>query len=78
MNRLPCTVARGRARVWHQEFGVEAADHTVELLGRGQAYVRPEDIDIVLARPGEDGTKARVVHISTLGPIVRVELQVRA
>ena len=23
VNRLPCTVARGRARVWNQEFGVE-------------------------------------------------------
>jgi sulfate transport system ATP-binding protein len=78
VNRLPCTVARGRARVWHQEFGVESEPTTtVELLGRGQAYVRPEDIDIVLKGPGEDGTKARVLHISTLGPIVRIELQVQ-
>jgi sulfate/thiosulfate transport system ATP-binding protein len=78
VNRMPCTVARGRARVWHQEFGVEtAAAAPVELLGRGQAYVRPEDIDIVARTPGEEGTRAKVLHVSTLGPIVRVELQVQ-
>ena len=77
VNRMPCTVARGRARIWHQEFGVETADGPVELLGRGQAYIRPEDIDIVARGPGEEGTRAKVVHVSTLGPIVRVELQVQ-
>ena len=45
--------------------------------GAAQAYVRPEDIEIVARAPGEDGTRARVLHISTLGPIVRVELQVQ-
>ena len=36
VNRMPCTVARGRARVWHQEFGVETGPTgPVELLGRG-------------------------------------------
>ena len=77
VNRMPCTVARGRARIWHQEFGVETAEAApVELLGRGHAYIRPEDIDIVPRGPGEEGTRAKVVHVSTLGPIVRVELQV--
>jgi sulfate transport system ATP-binding protein len=77
VNRMPCTVARGRARIWHQEFGVEAVESApVELLGRGHAYIRPEDIDVARAVPGEDGTLAKVVHVSTLGPIVRVELQV--
>ena len=78
VNRLPVTVARGRARVWHQEFGVETGEAApVELLGRGQAYIRPEDIDIVPRGPGEEGTRAKVLHVSTLGPIVRVELQVQ-
>src|SRR5688572_21323819 len=76
VNRLPCTVARGRARVWHQEFGVDT-EETVEQIGRGQAYVRPEDIEIVPRSPGEEGTRARVLHVSTLGPIVRVELLVQ-
>jgi sulfate/thiosulfate transport system ATP-binding protein len=78
VNRLPCTVARGRARVWHQEFGLdEAHEEPVEQIGRGQAYVRPEDIEIVARTPGEDGTRAQVLHVSTLGPIVRVELLVQ-
>jgi sulfate/thiosulfate transport system ATP-binding protein len=78
VNRLPCTVARGRARVWHQEFGLDEADEEpVEQIGRGLAYVRPEDIEIVPRVPGEDGTRARVLHVSTLGPIVRVELLVQ-
>ncbi|MGD9509456.1 MAG: sulfate/molybdate ABC transporter ATP-binding protein [Geminicoccaceae bacterium] len=77
VNRMPCTVARGRARIWHQEFGVDAPETApIELLGRGQAYVRPEDIDVIRLAPGEEGTRAKVVHVSTLGPIVRVELQV--
>ena len=77
VNRMPCTVARGRARIWHQEFGVETAEAApIELLGRGHAYIRPEDIDVARIAPGEEGTRAKVVHVSTLGPIVRVELQV--
>src|SRR5215212_5393867 len=78
VNRMPCTVARGRARVWHQEFGVDSGPAgTVKLLGRGQAYVRPEDVEIVPRAPGVDGTRAKVVHVSALGPIVRVELEVQ-
>ena len=32
VNRMPCTVARGRARIWHQEFGVE-----IGRIGAGRA-----------------------------------------
>jgi sulfate transport system ATP-binding protein len=74
VNRLPCTVARGRAKVWNQEFGVDTAP--VEQIERGLAYVRPEDIEIVARGTGGDGVRARVLHLSLLGPIVRVELQV--
>ena len=56
VNRLPCTVARGRARVWNQEFGVDTAP--VEQIERGLAYVRPEDIEIV-ARGHGRGRHAR-------------------
>jgi sulfate transport system ATP-binding protein len=77
VNRLPCTVARGRARVWHQEFGLEEEAAPVEQIGRGLAYVRPEDVEIVARVPGEEGTRARVLHLSLLGPVTRVELQVQ-
>jgi len=76
VNRLPCTVARGRARVWNQEFGIDAAAAPVEQLERGLAYVRPEDVEILARGPGEEGTRARIMHLSPLGPIARVELQV--
>jgi sulfate transport system ATP-binding protein len=75
VNRLPCTVARGRAKVWNQEFGVDTAP--VEQLERGLAYVRPEDIEITARGVGEEGTRARILHLSPLGPITRVELQVQ-
>ncbi|MFZ1427487.1 MAG: sulfate ABC transporter ATP-binding protein [Geminicoccaceae bacterium] len=78
VNRMPCTVARGRARIWHQEFGIETGPaEPVELIGRGFAYIRPEDIEILARSTGEDGTRAKVLHVSTLGPIVRVELEVQ-
>jgi sulfate transport system ATP-binding protein len=77
VNRLPCTVARGRARVWNQEFGVdEGGPPPVEQIERGLAYVRPEDVEIVARVPGEEGVRARVAHVSLLGPIARVELEV--
>jgi sulfate transport system ATP-binding protein len=75
VNRLPCTVARGRAKVWHQEFGLEEEPAPAERIARGLAYVRPEDIEIGPKAPGEDGTRARVLHVSLLGPIARVELE---
>jgi sulfate transport system ATP-binding protein len=77
VNRVPCSVARGRAKVWHQEFGVEEASPAVEQIGRGLAYVRPEDIEIVARAAGAEGTRARVLHVSLLGPIARVELQMQ-
>lgn len=78
VNRMPCTVARGRARIWHQEFGLETGPaEPVELIGRGFAYIRPEDIEILARSTAEDGTRAKVLHVSTLGPIVRVELEVQ-
>ena len=62
MNRLPCTVARGRAQVWHQEFGVEEESPVVEQLERGQAYVRPEDIEIVAKAAGVEDARPGAAH----------------
>ena len=78
VNRMPCTVARGRARVWHQEFGVETGPSRAGRAARPRPCLRPagghRDRGAV-ARP-RTGTRAKVLHVSTLGPIVRVELQV--
>jgi len=74
VNRLPCTVARGRARLWNQEFGVE--ESKIETIERGLAYVRPEDVEIV-RRAESDSVPARISHVAPLGPVVRIELEVR-
>ncbi len=71
VNRLPCTVARGRARLWNQEFAV--AGSRVERLERGHAYVRPEDLEL-LPDPAPDTVRARITQIAARGPIVRLEL----
>ena len=79
VNRMPCTVARGRARVWHQEFGVETGPYRrlSSCSAAASPTFGPEDIEILARSLGEDGTRAKVLHVSTLGPIVRVELQVQ-
>ena len=74
VNRLPCTVARGRARLWDQEYPTDHAK--VEVLSRGLAYIRPEDIELV-ARREPDTVPVRVVTVTTLGPVARVELKVQ-
>src|SRR5918997_469441 len=74
VNRLPVTVARGRARLWDQDYPTDSGK--VEVLGRGLAYIRPEDIELVGRRePGT--TPARVAHLTLLGPIARAELEVQ-
>jgi sulfate/thiosulfate transport system ATP-binding protein len=66
-------VARGRARIWDQEY--QAADNKVERLTRGLAYIRPEDIELVAHRE-HDTVPVRVVQLTNLGPITRAELEV--
>jgi sulfate/thiosulfate transport system ATP-binding protein len=73
VNRLPVTVARGRARLWEQDY---AADNgKVEVLSRGLAYVRPEDIELT-GRPEPGTVPVRVAVLTLLGPIARAELEV--
>jgi sulfate transport system ATP-binding protein len=74
VNRLSSTVARGRARIWNQEFAVEPS--AVETVERAHVYIRPEDVEI-LPRAAPDAARARVCHVSVLGPIARVELIVQ-
>ena len=78
VNRLPCTVARGRARVWHQEFGVETGESRRSSCSAAASPTSGRRTSRSSPRAtAEDGTRARVLHVSTLGPIVRVELQVQ-
>ena len=74
VNRLPVTVARGRARLWDQDYPTDSGK--VEVLGRGLAYIRPEDIELV-GRREPDTMPARVAQLTLLGPIARAELEVQ-
>jgi sulfate transport system ATP-binding protein len=73
VNRLPCTVARGRARVWNQEVAVDLP--RIDAVGPAIAYVRPEDIDLSM-HPVQDAMRARVEHVAAFGAVVRIELAV--
>ena len=41
VNRMPCTVARGRARIWHQEFGVETGRRGAGRAARPRPRLHP-------------------------------------
>jgi sulfate transport system ATP-binding protein len=75
VNRLPVSVARGRARVWNQEVPVDVP--RLDVTGAAVAYIRPEDIELSL-RPGPDSIPARIEHVAAFGPVVRVEMSVAA
>ncbi|MFO1070667.1 MAG: sulfate ABC transporter ATP-binding protein [Geminicoccaceae bacterium] len=71
VNRLPCTVARGRARLWNQEVPVDLP--RLDAMGQAIAYVRPEDVELS-NRPSPDSMRGRVTHIAAFGPVVRIEM----
>jgi sulfate transport system ATP-binding protein len=70
VNRVACTIIDGEVNLWGNRFVTEVRE-------RGQrdgfAYLRPHDIEIGV--PGHPET-ARVRHVSSTGPIARVELAV--
>ena len=73
VNRLPCSVSRGRARLWNQDVLVDLP--RLDALGPAIAYVRPEDVELS-SRAAPDSILARVEHIAAYGPVVRVDLSV--
>jgi sulfate transport system ATP-binding protein len=74
VNRLPCTIAGGRARVWNRDFQLDA-DRPIQRLGPGLAYIRPEDVDLFY-QPQPDTVPARIRHLAPLGPVIQVELEI--
>ena len=73
VNRLQCSVSRGRARLWNQDVPVDLP--RLDAVGPAVAYIRPEDVELS-PRPSPDSTAARVQHVAAFGPVVRVELAV--
>ena len=66
-------VADGRAHVGGLEFPAEpgAQGDAVPAV----AYARPHDIDLSPLESGQSGITATVEHVTTIGPVVRVDLK---
>ncbi|HVI50355.1 MAG TPA: sulfate/molybdate ABC transporter ATP-binding protein [Candidatus Sulfotelmatobacter sp.] len=73
VNSLECRVRGGEARIG--DLRLPAPDYHGVEDAPGQAFVRPHDL---LLSPAGDGVGvlARVLHVTVLGPVVRVELAV--
>lgn len=63
-----------RGRVTIGDIEIEAPEHTEAEDMAAIAYVRPHDIDVDRVTNGESALAAHIVHIVSIGPIVRLEL----
>jgi sulfate transport system ATP-binding protein len=70
VNRIACAVVDGKARLWGDTFADGDLRHDRR---HAYAYLRPHDIEVGLA-PGAQAAEVR--HVSTAGPIAKIELAV--
>ena len=63
-----------RGRAWIGDIEVDAPEHAEAEELTAVAYVRPHEIEVERAHNGEAALAARVVHVLSVGPIVRLEL----
>ena len=72
VNLLHGRLHRGRA--WIGGIEVDAPEHTEAEELSAVAYVRPHDIHVDRIVNGEGAIEARVSHVLSVGPVVRLEL----
>lgn len=65
-------IHRGRAIINNIE--IEAPEHAEAENMAAIAYVRPHDIEVDRVKNGESALAAHIVHIVSIGPVVRLEL----
>ncbi len=65
-------IHRGRATIGDIE--IEAPEHAEAENMAALAYVRPHDIEVDRVKNGESALAAHIVHIVSIGPVVRLEL----
>ena len=65
-------IHRGRAII--SDIEIEVPEHAEAENMAAIAYVRPHDIEIDRVKNGESALAAHVVHIVSIGPVVRLEL----
>lgn len=63
-----------RGRAWIGDLEVDAPEHTEAEELAAIAYVRPHEIEVERTQNGEAALAAQIVHILSVGPIVRLEL----
>ena len=63
-----------RGRAWIGGIEVDAPEHTEAEELSAVAYVRPHDIHVDRIVSGEGAIEARVSHVLSVGPVVRLEL----
>jgi sulfate transport system ATP-binding protein len=63
-----------RGRAWIGGIEVDAPEHAEAEELAAVAYVRPHDIEVDHIAQGEAALAARVTHVLSVGPIVRLEL----
>jgi len=63
-----------RGRAWIDGIEIDAPEHAEAEELAAVAYVRPHDIEVDRVAQGEAALAARVTHVLSVGPIVRLEL----
>ena len=63
-----------RGRAWIGDLEVDAPEHAEAEELAAIAYVRPHEIEVERTQNGEAALAAQIVHILSVGPIVRLEL----
>lgn len=63
-----------RGRAWIGDLEVDAPEHAEAEELAAIAYVRPHEIEVERIQNGEAALAAQIVHILSVGPIVRLEL----
>ena len=61
-------------RAWIGDIAVDVPEHADANELAAIAYVRPHEIEVERAHNGEAAMAARVIHVLSVGPIVRLEL----
>ena len=63
-----------RGRAWIGDLEVDAPEHAEAEEMAAIAYVRPHEIEVERTRNGEAALAAQIIHVLSVGPIVRLEL----
>ncbi|MDP1559290.1 MAG: sulfate ABC transporter ATP-binding protein [Nitrosomonas sp.] len=63
-----------RGRAWIGDIEIDAPEHAEAEELAAVVYVRPHEIEIERTHNGEAALAARVIHVLSVGPIVRLEL----